>query len=210
MVKIKICGITNAADALAAVGAGADALGFNFWKGSRRYIRPHSASSIIRDLPGGVLCVGVFVNEDEPETVEELAAEGGVNAVQLHGSESPEYCSRLSGRLTVIKALRVGPDFDAATAADYPADSILLDGYSEKLQGGTGLTFDWSIARRVGEVIPKLYLAGGLTRENVSAAVREVGPFAVDVCSGVEAAPGRKDERLMRDFVGAAHAAEKA
>lgn len=207
MVRIKICGITTLEDALSAVDAGADALGFNFWEGSKRYIDPYAAEKIIRELPHDVLCVGVFVDKDEPEEVAALAAEACVSAVQLHGSESPDFCARLASVTRVIKAVRVAPDFKAEHAARYGADEILLDTFSEKMPGGTGIAFDWSLARGVRELIPKLYLAGGLTPENVGRAIREVRPFAVDVCSGVERAPGRKDTRLMRAFVEAARAA---
>lgn len=207
MTRVKVCGITNLEDALAALEAGADLLGFNFWKGSSRYVSPETARRIIGELPASVLCVGVFVDEDGPEAVARTAAEGGVGAVQLHGSESPEFCARL-GDIKVIKALRVGADFSVERVADYRTDAILLDAYSEKMMGGTGETFDWTLARRARELVGKLYLAGGLTPENVRDAVGEVGPFAVDVCSGVEIAPGRKDAGRVRAFVAAVRSAE--
>jgi phosphoribosylanthranilate isomerase len=202
MVRVKICGITNLEDALDAVGAGADALGFNFWRGSKRCVRPRVARRIVEALPPEILCVGVFVNEDG-EAVRRIAEESGVGAVQLHGDESPEYCAGLRG-LSVIKALRVGADFQPERAADYGTDAILLDAYAEGAPGGTGQTFDWSLARAARERVPRLYLAGGLTPENVGAAVAAVAPFAVDVCSGVERAPGRKDAARVREFVRAA------
>lgn len=203
MTLVKICGITNLEDARAAIDAGADALGFNFYRGSRRYIAPVDARRIIEELPTRVLCVGVFVNEGEPQSVARLAAVAGVAAVQLHGDETPEYCRRLGG-LTVIKALRVAKDFDPASAAGYATHAILLDAYAGHERGGTGLRFDWSVARLARAHTVRLYLAGGLTPETVAEAITVVEPFAVDVCSGVERAPGKKDAGRMRAFIEAA------
>lgn len=209
MVKVKVCGITNLEDALEAVAAGADALGFNFYRRSPRYVAPEEARRIISELQGAaVLCVGVFVNEDRAATVARMAAEACVAAVQLHGDESPEYCVELGGQ-RVIKALRVGKDFAPEAARAYRAESVLLDAYSASARGGTGETFDWELARRTRELVAQLYLAGGLTPENVADAIAAVGPYAVDVCSGVELAPGRKDAVRMREFVSAVRAAEK-
>jgi phosphoribosylanthranilate isomerase len=203
MARVKICGITNLEDALAAVEAGARLLGFNFYARSPRYISPAAARGIIEKLPDKVKCVGVFVNEAGPEAVEMVAREAGVSAVQLHGEETPEFCSRLRGLMT-IKALRVGADYNAEHAAEYSTDALLLDAFVKDVWGGTGHTFDWSLARRTRAVVPKLFLAGGLTPENVAAAVEAAGPYAVDVCSGVEISPGRKSLQLMRRFVEAA------
>lgn len=208
MVKVKVCGITRLEDALAAVAAGADTLGFNFYAPSPRYLAPVEARRIISELPPAVLCVGVFVNEDSAATVARMASESGVAAVQLHGDESPEYCAELSER-RVIKALRVGRDFAPEEATRYRAESILLDAFSASARGGTGETFDWELARRTRESVAQLYLAGGLTVENVCDAIAAVRPYAVDVCSGVELAPGRKDAVRMRAFVSAVRAAEK-
>ncbi len=205
MTFIKICGITNLEDARAAVAAGADALGFNFYSGSRRCISTREARQMIESLPADILSVGVFVNEGEPETVARMASEAGISAVQLHGDETPDYCVQLSG-LRIIKALRVGKDFDPACAGAFKAEAILLDAFAAHEQGGTGMTFDWSVARRARAFAPKLFLAGGLTPENVAEAIASVEPFAVDVCSGVEFAPGRKDTRRLRAFVEAARA----
>ena len=203
MTLVKICGITNLEDARATVEAGADALGFNFYRGSRRYIAPREARRIIEELPRRVLSIGVFVNEDEPETVARLAAEAGVAAVQLHGEETRDYCGRVSG-LRNIKALRVGRDFDPADAGGYGTEAVLLDAFAPHERGGTGLQFDWSVARCARTHVAKLYLAGGLTPETVAEAIASVEPFAVDVCSGVELAPGRKDVRRVRAFIEAA------
>jgi phosphoribosylanthranilate isomerase len=210
MVKVKVCGITNLEDALSAVAAGADALGFNFYRRSPRYIAPEDARRIISELPraAGVLCVGVFVNEESAAMVARIARESGVAAVQLHGDETPEYCAELSA-YRVIKALRVGKDFAPEQATEYLAESILLDAFSTRGRGGTGETFDWELARRTREVVPQLYLAGGLSVENVCDAIAAVRPYAVDVCSGVELAPGRKDAARVRAFVSAVRAWEK-
>ena len=207
--KVKICGITSAADALAAVEAGADALGFNFYAGSPRYITPEAARLIIAAMPESVLSVGVFVNEESAAAVARAAEESGVSAVQLHGDESPEYCGAL-GAHEVIKALRVGPNFAPEEAARYQPYSILLDAYDARARGGTGETFDWVLARRTREVVARLYLAGGLTPENVASAIAAVEPYAVDVCSGVELAPGLKDAARMSAFVTAVRACAKS
>jgi len=208
MVKVKVCGITNLEDALLAAEAGADALGFNFYLRSPRYIAPEEARRIIKVLPQAIFCVGVFVNEERPETVARMAAVSGVGAVQLHGDESPEYCAALVER-RVIKALRVGKDFVPEGAAQYRVESVLLDAFSASARGGTGETFDWTLARKTREVVAQLYLAGGLTPENVAGAIAAVAPYAVDVCSGVEFAPGRKDMSRVRAFISAVRACEK-
>ena len=208
MVKVKVCGITNLGDALAALEAGADALGFNFYARSPRYVALEDARRIIRALPREALCVGVFDYETDAETVARKAEAAGVAAVQLHGDESPEYCAAL-GEHQVIKALRVAQDFAPEQAARFPAQSILLDAYSPRARGGTGETFDWELARRTRELVAQLYLAGGLTPENVASAIAAVRPFAVDVCSGVERVPGRKDASRMCEFIAAVRACEK-
>jgi phosphoribosylanthranilate isomerase len=208
MVKVKVCGITNLEDALAAVEAGADALGFNFYLRSSRYIAPVEARQIIDNLPRTVFCVGVFVNEESPMTVARMAAISGVGAVQLHGDESPEYCAALEEQ-RVIKALRVGKDFAPEEVARYRVESILLDAFSASARGGTGETFDWMLATKTRDVVAQLYLAGGLTPENVARAIAAVRPYAVDVCSGVELAPGRKDMSRVRAFISAVRACEK-
>lgn len=199
MTLIKVCGVTNVEDALAALEAGADMLGFNFYARSPRYIQPAEARRIVEQLPANVFCVGVFVNEPAPEDVERIAREAGLGAVQLHGDETPEYCQSLHG-LTTIKALRVGADFEIESAAAYDADAVLLDAYVAGARGGTGHTFDWSLAALTRQRVPRLFLAGGLNPDNVAAAAAAVRPYAVDVCSGVEISPGRKSPELMRRF----------
>jgi phosphoribosylanthranilate isomerase len=202
MTLVKVCGITNLEDALAAIEAGADMLGFNFYARSPRHVEPADARRIVERMPEGVACVGVFVNESSPEEVLRIARESGVSAAQLHGDETPEFCRAL-GELTTIKALRVGKGFDAERAAAFETDAILLDAYAPDAFGGTGHTFDWALARATREVVQRLFLAGGLKPENVATAIEAVGPYAVDVCSGVETSPGRKSPQLMRDFVNA-------
>jgi phosphoribosylanthranilate isomerase len=200
MTRVKVCGITCLEDALAALDAGADMLGFNFYQRSPRYVSPTDAAQIAGRMPEHVTCVGVFVNEPAPEDVERVAREAGLKVVQLHGDETPEYCRSLRG-LTTVKALRVRADFEVESAAAFDTDAILLDAYVAGERGGTGHTFDWTLAARARERVPRLFLAGGLTPDNVAAAVAAVRPYAVDVCSGVETAPGRKSAELMRRFV---------
>ena len=204
MVQIKICGITNLEDALVAVSAGADALGFNFYRRSARFIEPLAARRIIEQIPLTVLTVGVFVNEDGPEEVARIADQARVAAVQLHGDESIDYCRALKDRF-VIKALRVADDFVPESAARYGTDAILLDAFSGEARGGTGRMLDWGLARRTRELVPKLFLAGGLAPENVAEAIRAVEPYAVDACSRLECAPGRKDASRVEAFIAAAH-----
>jgi len=198
MTKVKICGIRNRDDGLAAVEFGADALGFVFYRRSPRYIRPERVREIIERLPPFVTTVGVFVNE-ERERVEEIIEVSGIVAVQLHGEESPAYCASFRN-VKVIKAFRVSDDFDPERLGDYEVSAYLLDAYCKGVYGGTGETFSWEVAmlaKRDGRII----LAGGLTPENVAQAIREVGPYAVDVSSGVEQSPGVKDREKVRRFL---------
>jgi phosphoribosylanthranilate isomerase len=199
MTLVKICGITSCADALAAVAAGADALGFNFYRPSPRYISPETAREITNQLPTSVLKVGVFVNE-ELESVVRIVTEVGLSGVQLHGDESPEYCEALAGNY-IIKVFRAGDDFDIEA---YTVEAIMLDTKDDMLRGGTGRIFDWSLAHRPESSKPRLFLAGGLSPENVAEAITTVRPYAVDACSSLEISPGRKDHARMRAFVAAA------
>lgn len=203
---VKICGITNLEDALFAVHAGAGALGFNFWRPSRRFIEPAEARVIVDQLPANILTVGVFVNEASPKVVEQIAAQAGVVALQLHGDESPEYCEALVDHY-VIKALAVGDDFEAEVALNYNVRAIMLDAFDRKQRGGTGRQFDWSVARRTRELVPRLLLAGGLSPENIAAAITAVDPYGVDACSALESAPGKKDPERVRSFIKTALAA---
>lgn len=204
MTFIKICGITNIDDARAAVAAGADALGFNFYNLSPRYIAPSAARDIVEQLPSSILTVGVFVNEDSPQSVKNVASEAGVTAFQLHGDESPAYCRELADRY-VIKTLTVSGDFDIQMVQDYArvrdVNAIMLDTKDNSLRGGTGRVFDWSVAIEVNKVVPKLFLAGGLSPENISEAIELVRPYAVDACSALEVIPGIKNHERMRAFV---------
>ena len=203
MTYVKICGITNLEDALSAVEAGADALGFNFYRPSPRYIEPNAARAIIDQLPATVLTVGVFVNEASLERVEQIADDAGVGALQLHGDESPEYCHAIADRY-VIKVLAVDSDFDPQRALNYKVQAIMLDASDRKARGGTGRTIDWSVARRTGELVHRLFLAGGLSPQNVAEAIAAVRPYAVDACSALETTPGKKDPERVRAFVTAA------
>jgi phosphoribosylanthranilate isomerase len=203
MVFVKICGITNLEDAVASVDAGADALGFNFYPRSVRFIKPGTVREILDRMPREILGVGVFVDEDDPTTVARIADEAGVGAIQLHGNESPVYCRSLQGRY-VIKALRVGPEFQPEEAVQYKTQAVLLDTYVAGLHGGSGQAFDWSKARATRDLTPKLFLAGGLSHTNVADAINLVHPYGVDACSRLERVPGRKDAELVRKFVAAA------
>jgi phosphoribosylanthranilate isomerase len=206
MTFVKICGITNLSDALFAVDAGADAVGFNFYRPSPRYLEPNAARAIIDQLPATVLTVGVFVNEQSPERVEQIANDAGIAAVQLHGDESPEYCTVLKDRY-VIKAFGVDQEFAPEQTAKYDVGAIMLDALDRKAWGGTGQVIDWSIARRTREIVPKLFLSGGLAPENVIEAIKAVSPYAVDACSSLEHSPGRKDAARVRAFVAAVRGA---
>lgn len=197
-VKVKICGIRSLEEAEAALDAGADALGFNFWSRSPRYISPRAAQEVIRELPPVVSLVGVFVNE-EANRIAEIASELRLSAVQLHGDESPEFCESLAS-LKTIKAIRVGQDFDLNVIKRYAGCMVLLDSNIKGSYGGTGKRFDWRIAIEAKQ-LARIILAGGLNTENVWDAITHVRPAAIDVCSGVEAEPGRKDLDKLRRFM---------
>ena len=196
VVKIKICGLTNSEDALAAVDMGADLLGFNFYHKSSRYITPGKALEIINKLPTFVDTVGVFVNSSA-EKIREITEQGFLNWAQLHGDETPEFCESLDwlGAKT-IKAIRVRGHDDIEKVNQYGTDAVLLDTYRPKQYGGTGEKFDWSI---IGHINRRIFLAGGINPDNVAEAA-ELGVYGVDVCSGVEASPGKKDHRKMKQL----------
>ena len=194
--KVKICGITRLEDALEAARLGADALGFNFWPGSKRYVAPADARAIVRRLPPFVTAVGVFVDAPREEILRAVAA-SGVQVAQLHGDEPPELCASLP--LPVVKALRIANAHALAALAAYEVSGFLLDAPSAGY-GGSGKTFDWSLATEAAAVVPVM-LAGGLTPENVAEAIRAVRPWGVDVASGVERAPGVKDLAKLRRFI---------
>ncbi len=200
-VKVKICGITNADDAAAAVDAGADAVGFVFYAKSPRCVEPHVVARIVATLPPFVLPVGVFVNEDATR-VRALMDDCGLALAQLHGEETAAYCASL-GR-PALKAIRAAHQAALLALAEYRGRAgvrgFVVDACSESGYGGTGTLADWTLASHVAQAGPIL-LAGGLTPDNVAEAVRTVRPYGVDVSSGVEAAPGKKDHAKVRAFV---------
>ncbi len=199
-VLVKICGITNWADARGAVEAGADALGFNFYPASPRYLTPAAARKITDRLPERVLAVGVFVNEP-PARVHAMARDAGLDWVQLHGEEKPRAVEELARSFGVIKAFRVRAGFRPARLGRYRgAAAFLLDGFRAGQHGGTGRRFDWRLARRAKRY-GRIVLAGGLNPENVAEAIARVRPFAIDVSSGVEARPGKKDPARLRQLM---------
>lgn len=198
MVRVKICGLTNVKDARVAARLGADALGFNFYKPSPRYIKPEMARAVIAALPPFVSAVGIFVNADI-ERVNKIARMCGLDAVQLSGEEPPREVDRVRG-VQRIKGIRVRDVQDIALCRRYRVDAYLLDAFVPGQHGGTGETFNWELAREAHEFGP-IILAGGLTPDNVAQAVATVRPYAVDVASGVEAAPGIKDKELMDAFI---------
>jgi phosphoribosylanthranilate isomerase len=204
MIKIKICGITNVEDAREAIAAGADALGFVMYRKSPRHVEPSMVRAIVAELPPFVLPVGVFVNEDLL-AVRSLMDECGLALAQLHGDETASYCEHL-GR-PALKAFRLKDRRSFLSLAEFRGRAnvrgFLLDAYSTDAYGGTGTTADWSLAQEVARATPVI-LAGGLTPSNVSAAIQVVRPHGVDVSSGVEERPGKKDGAKVRAFIEAA------
>jgi phosphoribosylanthranilate isomerase len=197
--RVKICGITDAFDAQNAVLLGADAIGLNFVETSPRCIEPTKATRIIESLPAFVSVVGVFVNHPDPQHLEDFAVSIGLHAVQLHGNETPDYCSMIH-RVKVIKAFRVDSNFKVESLRNFGSRMFLLDSYAPTQTGGTGKVFDWDLAYGAN-AFGSIVIAGGLNPENVSDAVTKLHPFAVDVSSGVESAPGKKDYDKMRRFI---------
>lgn len=197
MIKVKICGITNLEDALLAVDAGADALGFVFCEASPRSVTPEQAAGIIRQLPPFIQTIGLFVNEPLA-VINQTADACGLDIVQLHGEEAPQFCTGVKRR--VIKALRVRDESSLEPMTSYRVSAFLLDAWSPSAHGGTGRTFNWDIAAGAAAK-NRIVLAGGLTADNIAAAIRKVHPYGVDVSSGVEAAPGKKDAVKIREFI---------
>lgn len=192
--KVKICGITNVRDALAAIEMGADLLGFNFYPKSKRYITPEKAVKIIDKLPTFVDTVGLFVNAT-PDHVKEVAEQGSLNWVQFHGDETPEYCESLQWlSARTIKALRVRSAQQIKQVNKYYTDAVLLDAFSPNEYGGTGKTFDWGL---IGHLAKRVFLAGGIGPENAARAI-EIGVYGIDICSSIESVPGKKDHKKMR------------
>lgn len=200
MILVKICGITNWSDAVAACDAGANMLGFNFYEKSLRRVSTVEAATMRAKLPPAVQAVGLFVNA-KPAEIASLHAFVRFNAAQLHGDEPPAIVSEISRTVAVIKAFRVAADFPVATLDKYhDAFAFLLDGSRAGQFGGTGTGADWNVARRAAAA-QRIILAGGLTPENVGAAIRSVRPYAVDVASGVELKPGKKDHVKLKEFI---------
>ena len=198
---VKICGITNEEDALTAVNAGADALGFVLWPQSKRFVAVEAAARIAELVPRHVQRVAVLVNPSREE-VERLLAAGAFDTLQLHGEETPEFCARWKGRAKVWKAFRVANAASLASLAGYSVvDAVLLDSYSSTSHGGTGRTFDWSLAGEAKKPGRPVILSGGLTPANIREAVAAARPDGVDVSSGVELSPGRKDHDRVREFI---------
>jgi phosphoribosylanthranilate isomerase len=208
MVRIKICGITNAADALAAIDAGANLLGFNFYEKSARQITAAEAAKIRPQLPKKVEAVGIFVNAP-PADVAALCKSLKLDAAQLHGDEAPQTVAELARSVPVIKAFRVEPDFRLETLDEFrEAFAYLFDAAHTGQYGGTGCSTDWDVARRAA-FGSRIILAGGLKVENVAAAVRIVRPYGVDVASGVESQPGKKDHGRLLEFIQEVRRAER-
>ena len=198
MTRIKICGITNIDDALMAIGAGADALGFNFVPNTPRYLKDtKAAAKIIEQLPPFITTVGLFVNAD-PELIQSIADECHLDMLQLHGDESPQFCQGFNRR--IIKAVRVKDELSCSHLSDYRVSGYLLDTYVKGALGGTGVVFDWRLAVKAKQY-GRIVLAGGLDPDNVASAVQQVRPYGVDVSSRVEASPGRKDPVKVRAFI---------
>lgn len=197
MTKIKICGITKIEDAILAIDLGADALGFIFYEQSRRCITPSEAGYIISQLPPFICTVGVFVNQSWEE-INNIREKAGFDTVQLHGDESAELCERLGGR--TIKTIRVRDSINSNEIERYPTHAILFDTYSTKGYGGTGESFSWEILKNL-ETSKRLILSGGLSPENVSAAIQIVKPYAVDISSGVEESYRKKSPEKLRRFI---------
>jgi phosphoribosylanthranilate isomerase len=192
--KVKICGITNYEDAVAAMDMGADLLGFNFYPKSPRFIVPQKAMDIISKLPGFMDTAGVFVNASI-EQIHETNDVCSLDWVQLHGDEDPDFCRRLlSHNVRTMKAIRVKEQTDIQRADSFFTDAVLLDAFDPEKYGGTGLTFDWNIIGHIGK---RVFLAGGINPDNAADAMK-LGVYGIDVCSGIEAEPGRKDHTKMR------------
>jgi len=203
MVRVKICGITNEKDALWAVNMGADYIGFNFYKSSPRKISPKLAAQIIGKLPSFTQPVGVFVNE-EMRIVKRIAEKCRLSLVQLHGEETSEYCRELqaqSPKLKIIKVFKIRDKENLEEMGKYGVDYYLLDSYVPGIEGGTGEIFNWDLAVEAKQFGKPIFLAGGLTPDNVTQAIEKVNPYGVDVASGVERTPRRKDYDLMLEFI---------
>lgn len=211
-VRVKFCGITSLDNAVKAVNAGVDCLGFVFFKDSPRYVTPEYAEAIIKDTPPFITSVGVFVNDDL-RFIEDCVENCGLGAVQLHGDETPEYCSNFKGLkfkgVKLIKAIRVRDKESIRSIEDCQADAILLDTHRPDAYGGTGRVFDRSLALLAKEYGRRLIISGGLTPDNVYETIKEISPYGVDVSSGIESSPGKKNVELMEEFMHEVRRAEE-
>jgi len=198
--KIKICGITNLDDALAAADLGVDFLGFVFSEKSPRQIKIKDAIAIIKSLPSSVSTVGLFVDQEEL-AVKMIFDKCRLDYFQFHGDESPDYCNRIKEKGKVIKAFRIKEEQSVEALADYDVEMYLLDAYNEDKFGGTGEVFNWDLAVKAKKYSRPIIIAGGLNPENVTRVLQKVRPYAVDVSSGVEKSPGKKDVQLMKKFI---------
>ena len=198
MTKVKICGITNIEDATWATNLGADALGFVFYKDSPRYIREDAAKKIIRELPTFVSSVGVFVNEGE-DRIREISESCCLDILQFHGDESPDFCSHFDRK--VIKTFSIKNRKGLEIISSYKVSAVLLDTYYEDIYGGGGKAFNWDLASEVKRYTNRVILAGGLSPDNVLKAIRMIQPYGVDVSSGVESEPGKKDHAKLAKFI---------
>ncbi len=208
-VQIKICGVTNVKDAGACAEMGANMIGFNFYSQSPRYIEPKLARRIVETMPPGVCAVGVFVDASA-EGIRNTADATGVRCVQLHGRTSPDTCSELAREFRVIRAFSTDSQFRPEEVSLFGDYDVLIDAHHPTLRGGTGLTCDWPAARTARSFARFLILSGGLTEQNVGQAIATVAPHAVDVCSGVESAPGAKNHRAIENFVTAVRTANSS
>ncbi len=199
MIKVKICGITNFEDAQTAILAGCDMLGFVFYEKSPRYIRPDRAGDIISSLPGEVEKVALFVNEQKKTVIDILNQIKEIDILQFHGDETPDYCNAFNKR--IIKAIRVKNKDSVKQMASYNVNFFLLDAFKKDVYGGTGENFEWKLAKDAKAYNVPIILSGGLNPENVKEAIELVEPYAVDVSSGVEISPGRKDPELIKKFI---------
>lgn len=202
MTRVKICGITNLEDAQIAIDSGADAIGFNFYRDSKRFVDERDAAVIIQRIQGAITTVGVFVNHSIAEILETQSI-AKFDAIQLHGDETQRFVNELRSETNskIIKAFRVSAEFDVESVDRYNVDAVLLDSFSIMEYGGTGNTLDWNIAAKAAARFSDVYLAGGLTPDNVALAIRKVKPSSVDVASGVESSPGKKDPSRVAAFI---------
>jgi len=199
MVKIKICGITNKDDALGAANLGADMLGFVFYKGSKRFVKPETARDIIDFIPSSIAKVGVFVDQKTDEVLE-IAEEAGLDILQFHGSESAGYCMYFSPRFKVMKAFRIKDRMSFKGMNKYNTDYYLFDTHVEGSAGGTGKSFDWNLLKDI-HILKSFFVSGGLNASNVGKAIGEFTPYGVDASSSLEIAPGKKDMGLVKKFI---------